>query len=214
MPATSPDTNSRFPELGRRLLLAACLAVLTGCASPPSSRILSPGPQYYGERPVERLSVYVFADMRPEYMPAAFRTTVETGLNTALDQSGIPHTQLRFLDSASGQRLLNDLKSSTLGNTTFVSIGKTINENRSAEEALLPTHRLVVFPKDTFRSGPGAIMDLKWDITDVRTGHLEWSVFTRTPVLFKDMDPAVAQSAGETLVQAIRTELKARAVIP
>ena len=198
-------------NLVRLLLLWIFVAFLAGCAT--DSKVISPAPAWSGERPVDRLSLYVFVDMRPEYMPPAFRTAVETGLNQALEDARIPHTQSWFLDSTAGQRLLADPKSRTLGNTTFVSIGKTIEENRSAESSLVPTHRLIAFPKDTLKSGAGAILDVRWDIYDVRTGNLEWSVFTRTPVISRDMDPVAAKSAGDSLVRAIITELKSRAVL-
>jgi hypothetical protein len=106
-----------------------------------------------------------------------------------------------------------DVKNNTLGNTTFVSVGKTIQENRQADAAFRPSHLLIAFPRDTYKSGDGAIFDIKWDIIDARNGNVEWSVFTRTPVVSQHMKSEDAANAARSLARTIVSELRARAVI-
>lgn len=196
----------------RTLALLACVLWLTGCAT-PGSRVLSPGPSYSGAAPVARLSIYVFVDARPEYIHPAFRQTLEAGLARSFEQAAVPSQQRWFGDTEEGRRLRADMKGSTLGNTTFVSVGRTLRENAAADAAFQPTHRLVVFPTDSYREGAGARLDIKWDVLDAANGYVEWSVYTRTPVLSQGMAEAEALAAAQGLVQAITAELQARGVI-
>ena len=193
------------------LILLGISTVFSGCATP--SRVVSPGPTYAGASSVERLMIYVFIDARPEYIHPAFRRTVEENLAGAFGKASVPSQQRWFLDTSEGQRLRQDLKNRTLGNTTFVSIGRTIHENLDAESSFKPSHRLVVFPKDTYKSGSGAILDIKWDIVDASSGNVEWSVYTRTPVLSKDMKDDEAAAAARGLADTIIEEMKARSVL-
>jgi hypothetical protein len=185
---------------------------LAACGTAPS-RVISPGPTYAGEVKVERLSVYVFVDTRPEYMHPEFRRAFEHAMSSALDSAGTPSRQTWFLDTTEGQRLQGDLKNHTLGNVTFVSVGKTIFENRTSDASFRPTHYLVAFPRDAYKSGNGAILDIKWDILDAKNGNVEWSVYTRTPVLSRQMKPEDAVEAARGLVETITKEMRARSVL-
>ena len=198
-----------FSLLGASLLLA-----VAGCAGTPSTRVLSHGPVYYGERPVARVYVYFFIDMRPEYMPEAFRRVAGAKLAEALTSSGIPNEQLWFSDTGEGSVLESDFKNHTLTNTTFVSVGATINENAERDHALAPTHRLIVFPREALTTGAGALFNVKWDVIDASSGNFEWSVYTQTPVLSRNMDPAQAEAAAAGFVEAIIQEMRERKVIP
>lgn len=191
------------------LLMAGFLA---GCAA-PSSRVVSPGPMYSGAAQVDRVSVYVFIDTRPEYVHPEFRKVFEQALSSAFDAAATPSQQTWFMDTDEGRRLQADVKSHTLGNVTFVSVGKTIFENRASDARFRPTHYLVAFPRDAYKSGDGAILDIKWDILDATNGNVEWSVFTRTPVLSGEMRAEDAAQAARGLVETITKEMQARAVL-
>jgi len=163
---------------------------------------------------VARVYVYIFMDMRPEYMPDAFRRVASAKLAEALHSSGIPNEQLWFSDTAEGKMLQADIKSHTLTNTTFVSVGATIRENFQRDRAFAPTHRLIVFPHETMKAANGAVFNVKWDVIDTSTGNFEWSVYTQTPALSRSMDPAQAEAAAASFVAAIIQEMQERNVIP
>lgn len=186
--------------------------MLAACGSAPS-RIVSPGPPYAGEKAVQRLSVYVFLDVRPEYLPPEFRRSFEEALAAALQQAGVASRQVWFLDTREGQRLQADWKGSTMGPVTTVAIGRTLQESRAADAAFGPSHYLVVFPRDSYKAGDGVILDVKWDVIDTRNGNVEWSVYTRTPVLSRQMKVQDAEAAARGLVETITAEMKARSVI-
>jgi hypothetical protein len=206
--------NRRFlsARLAISLAFASILVTISGCAA--STRVLSHGPIYYGERQVTKLYVYFFIDMRPEYMPEAFQRVASAKLAEALQGSGIPNEQLWFSETAEGKILQSDIKSHTLTDTTFVSVGATIRENAERDRALSPSHRLIVFPRETLKAGNGAVFNVKWDIIDTITGNVEWSVFTQTPALSREMDPAQAEAAAIGFVNAIIQEMRERNVIP
>ena len=191
--------------------LAASLA-LTACGTAPS-RIVSPGPNYAGATQVERLSVYVFIDVKPEYVHPEFRRTFEETLSAAFLKAGVPSRQVWSLDTTEGQRLQGDWKNSTMGPVTSVSVGKTILENRAADAAFRPSHHLLAFPSNAYKSGEGAILDIKWDIIDSRNGNVEWSVYTRTPALSRQMKSEDAAEAARGLVETITKEMQARSVL-
>lgn len=191
--------------------VALALLCLAGCAT--STKVISPGPVYYGETEVTKVAVYLFIDMRPEYLPEAFKRVVTAKLEEALQQSGIRSEQVWFADTAQGRILLSDVKSRTFYNATSVSVGATIRDNSQQELRLRPSHRIIVFPSETLKSGNGAVLNVKWDVTDARTGNVEWSVYTRTPVLSSAMDPKSAEAAGVGFVNAIVEEMRARQVI-
>lgn len=187
------------------LLLAAC--------GTTASRVVSPGPMYAGAAAVERVSVYVFIDIRPEYIHPVFRKTFEENLSTTLSASGIPSRQVWSLDTAVGQRLQDNWKNSTMGSVTSVSVSKTLQENRVADAAFRPTHYVLAFPRDAYKSADGAILDIKWDVIDAGNGNVEWSVYTRTPVLSRQMSDGEALAAARGLIDTITKELQARNVI-
>jgi hypothetical protein len=213
-PYSLPFMNRRFlsTRLAISLALTSFFVTVAGCAT--STRVLSHGPTYYGDRPVTKLYVYFFIDMRPEYMPEAFQRVASAKLSEALQNSGIPNEQLWFSETAEGRILQSDIKRHTLTDTTFVSVGATVRENSERDRALTPSHRLIVFPRETLKSGNGAVFNVKWDVIDTHSGHLEWSVYTQTSALSRAMDPAQAEAAAKGFVDAIVQEMRDRNVIP
>ncbi len=205
IPTPSPARISSW------LLTLLVTAVLSGCVT--TSKVISPGPLYSGIEPVRRLSIYVFLDVRPEYVHPAFRKTVEEGLAATFTNASVPSQQLWSLDTIEGERSQRDTKSRSMGAVTLVSVGKMMQENQAAEQNFAPSHRLVVFPENFRKTGSGATLDVKWDILNARTGSWEWSVFTRTPVLSRNMKEDDAIFAARGLVDAISTEMRARSVI-
>lgn len=168
---------------------------------------------YTGAMPIERLSVYVFIDVRPEYVHPSFRKTFEVTLSDVLAEAGIPSRQVWSLETREGQRLQANWKDSTMGPVTTVSVGRTLQENRTADAVFGPSHMLVAFPKDTYKSGEGAVLDIKWDIIDAGNGNVEWSVYTRTSVLSRRMKDEEAVDAARGLIDVIAKEMQARSVI-
>lgn len=142
-----------------------------------------------------------------------FRKTFEERLKAALDDAHVPSRQLWFMDTSRGDSLNKDRKNSTLGNVTFVSVGKSINDNAREDLAFGPTHRLIVFPTSTFTSGALASLELKWDVRDAKTGNYEWSVYARTPNLGPSMSADAAADAARTLVDAVVHEMRAKGVL-
>lgn len=206
--------NRRFAgtRVAVSLVVTSILFSMAGCAA--IARVLSHGPTYYGDHPIAKLYVYFFIDMRPEYMPEAFQRVASAKLAEALRSSGIPNEQLWFSETAEGKILQSNIKSHTLADTTFVSVGATIRENAENDRALTPSHRLIVFPRETLRASSGAVFNVKRDVIDTTTGNVEWSVFTQTPALSRTMDPAQAEAAAIGFVDTIIKEMRERNVIP
>ncbi len=88
-------------SLSRRALLATgALPFLSACAVPMSGsppRVLSAGSPYTGAR-VERLYVYVFVDVRPELIEAAFHESAKAALARGLARSGVAAEQYWLFD--------------------------------------------------------------------------------------------------------------------
>lgn len=226
-----------FSALVRAAALAALCtgaALLQGCAqgndrrvsaTPPpvpswvavpssSSRVISPGPAYYGTRPVKRLSVYMFIDFRTEYVNQELRNAVADRLGGALLASGVPTQVVWFTETRQGKGLLADVKSHTFSNVTSIPVGRTIAENWPKEREFAATHRLIVFPSNIIATGQNGTLEVKWDIRDASTDYVEWSVYTQTTRLSAAMSNDQARDAASSLAAAIVGELRARAVIP
>jgi hypothetical protein len=204
-------------------VIAAAIAVATsGCATAASggssgaatAKVLSPGPTYAGGRPVARLYAYIYLDMRTDFVPEAFRRAANNKLADAFHKSGVANEQLWFSDTAQAAQMRADPKRHAMGDMTMVSIGKTVEENAQRNSAFAPTHYLIAFPQHTWRSGKSASMEVKWDVIDSRNGYVEWSVYTKTPLLSASMDTASAEAAATALVDAIVDEMRAKNVIP
>jgi hypothetical protein len=179
-----------------------------------SSRVISPGPAYYGTKPVKRLSIYMFIDFRTEYVNQELRNAVADRLGAALSASGVPNQVVWFTETRQGRGLLAAIKSHTFSNVTSIPVGRTIAENRPSEREFAATHRLIVFPTNTIATGQNGTVEMKWDIRDASTDYVEWSVYTQTTRLSAAMADDQARDAASSLAAAIIGELRARAVIP
>jgi hypothetical protein len=169
---------------------------------------------YAGGRPVTRLYAYVYLDLRADFVPEAFRRATSNRLAGALDKNSFASEQLWFSDTAQAAQMRADPKRYAIGGTTMVSIGKTVEENARRNSAFAPTHYLIAFPQQTLRSGKGASMEVKWDVIDSRNGYVEWTVYSKTPVLSASMDEAAADAAAAALVESLIEEMRAKNVIP
>lgn len=198
----------------RTVFLIGVFSCLTGCLATTASRVMSPAPLYYGDRPVSRVYVYHFIDMRSEHIAEAFKIGVTQHLSQAFSQSAIPHDQLWFGDTLQGEILRSDMKSRTHYNATSVPVGATIRDNAERDMALAPTHRLIAFPHETMRHGDGVVLNVKWDLIDAQSGNLEWSVYTQTPTLHGSMPAAEAETLAKGYATAVIDELRLRKVIP
>jgi hypothetical protein len=145
---------------------------------------------------------------------AAFREAFGRRLGVALLASGVPSQTVWFTDTRTGQALMADIASHTFSNSTSIPVGRTIAENRPNEAPFLPTHRVVVFPTRTIPTGDSGTLELKWDVRDVKTDYVEWSVYTQTTRLSAQLSAEQADQAAARLADAIAAELRARSVIP
>jgi hypothetical protein len=183
-------------------------------AEAATTKIISPGPQYYGTRPVEAAYVYSFIDVRSEFVSDRFRAVVRQRLCEAFQRSRVRCEQLWFSETRTAQRMREDPKQFAMGTLTTVPIGEPIVANADKDRAFAPTHRIIAFPQSSQRWGDGAMLDVRWDVRDASSDYVEWSVYTRTPVISRSMKDEDAERAANSLVDAIVGEMRARKVIP
>lgn len=195
--------------------LLVSVILFAGCGG-TITKVLSPAPTYTGATPVTRLYLYVFLDARPEYMHPVFRRIFEKQLTETFAQASVATRQLWLMDTLAGELLSLDVKANTIGKALSIPVGRAIRDNRRSEISFNATHRLVVFPRNTYKENwpnSGVKFDIKWDIIDTTTGYYEWSVYTKSPALSKTMSDSDAEAAARDLIKSIATEMRARSVI-
>lgn len=193
-----------------RAIAVAGLASVAAC----EAQVLSPGAPYDERQPrVERVSTYVFVDMQPRFMPAAFRRAFEARLAKEFARSGVASQQLWFADTQAGRDLIADPKAYTAVHLTTIPIGKTARENMAKDRAFRPSHWLLIYPTESEPSGEGAVMTVRWEFKNSKTGYIDWSVFSVAHALWATMDPAVAEQAANDFVDGMVAEMRRCKVI-
>ena len=198
----------------RRILRAAALAAAAALgAAACGAQVLSPGATYDSKSRIERVSAYVFIDMRPQFMPEAFQRKFKERLAQELTRSGVRSQQVWFSDTDAGRDLIADPAKYTAARLTSIPIGKTVRENAAKDRALDPTHWLFIYPTESSPSGDGAVLTVRWEFKDTHTGYIDWSVFSLTHALWRTMEPADAEKAASDYVDGMVAELRRCKVI-
>ncbi len=177
------------------------------------AQVLSPGAPYDAKSRVERVSAYVFLDMRPEFMPDGFRRKFKEKLSQELSRSGVPNQELWFADTDAGRDLIANPAAYTAARMTEIPIGKTMRENVAKDREFRPTHWLFIYPSESSPSRDGAVLTVRWEFKDTRTGYIDWSIFSVTHALWRTMDPADAEQAAADYVDGMVAELRRCKVI-
>ncbi len=190
-------------------LLAVILAVgLSACASKP--RFNESTPIYSGTQPVTSLFIYSFLDVREQSLGKNFLRELERQLKDELSSHGVQSRQLSSLDSPyMASFSLGSTQTGYLRTGISVPVAEVIQDNASVESASGASHRLVMFPKLIHRYGDGPpIYEVNWDLIDVRTGRLNWSVTSSTMHgvwLHNDEKPV---ERAQLMVQGIIEQMK------
>ena len=195
-----------------RALRALALATLglaglaTGRAEVPAS-----GATYDASQPrIERVAIYVFLDMRPEYLPDAFRRTLEARLAKEFTRSGVATRQVWLGDTQAGKDLVANMAARTAANLTAIPMREALVENIDKDREFRPDHWLFVYPTRTTRSGQ---MTERWEFKNTTTGYIDWSIYSTSEGMTRDMDPAQAEKAAVEFADSMVAELRRCKVI-
>ena len=193
-------------------LLTSLVLALSGCATGPNSQVLSPAPKYVGTS-IDKLYVYSFLDVRPEFINDRFAEKVRQMMQEELKKCAVSTEQVWFGETPQSKLLHANPERYTLASSKLISVEGTIADNRVAEQSFEPSHRLVVFPQSTSGTPNNFTFELKWDLIETRTRYVQWSVYTRTSSLSKNMTPERADAAANGFVGSILSEMKGKDVI-
>jgi len=124
-----------------------------------------------GDVHVTRLYVYSFLEVRKVPLGASLLQHAEPILQQELEAVGIPVQQLWYRDVP-----VRSI-ATALRPAGFVPVARTIEDNRAAETAFGPSHRLVVVPTATTFVGTaaGTSVEIRWDLVDAKTGKRIWA---------------------------------------
>lgn len=189
----------------RRTLLAAALLALAACAS---NTIVSTTPIEAGTSlKGSKVFIYSFLDLRETEFGPNMLGEVDKQLAAELGKSKVSTQVLRFKNSEPGRYFVL----SNAGMT--VPVKQVIDANAAAEAEAGTQYRLIIFPSNMRLQGAWKFYDIRWEVSEVKTGKRVWSTVSQGKHLTMwkaDEDPA---ERAKTMVDAVVAEMRKGGVI-
>ena len=184
---------------------------LSGCAT---TSFRKPPPPYSGANAFQKVYVYSFVDIREKEIGPNFMLELERQFGDALTENGVANEQLWFMKSPSAAEYsLQQTSTGFRQGTTRVPVIEVIAANQKAESAFGPSHRMIIFPASVTTMDGGPSYDFRWDIIDVKSGHMDWTATSSTSVTNwakVDEDPV---GRARLMVKGIVDEMKKAGVL-
>jgi len=190
------------------------LILLLGISGCVSTSFRKPPPPYSGANAFQKVYVYSFVDIREKEIGPNFMVELERAFGEALTQSGVTSEQLWFLKSPyAADYSLQQTPTGAQKGTTRVPVREVIVANQKAESVFGPSHRMIIFPASITTGGSGPTYDFRWDIMDVKSGHLDWTATSSTIVTnFAKADENPVERA-KLMVKGIVDEMRKAGVL-
>jgi hypothetical protein len=194
-----------------RLWFVILVFGLSGCAT---TTFRKPPPPYSGADPFQKVYIYSFVDIREKEIGTNFMAELERQFGEALTQHGVASEQLWFMKSPHASVFsLGQTPTGFQKGTTKVPVVEVIVANQKVERAYEPSHRMIIFPASITTGGNGPTYDFRWDIMDVKSGHLDWTATSSTSVTnWAKADESPVERA-QLMVKGIIDEMKKAGVL-
>lgn len=185
-----------------RMALLACLLALTGCTFSDNGFVKSSQPDSGVTLHGSTVYVYTFLDLREGNFGPSMLTALNQQLVAKLGSTGITAKLLPFQGTETGRYFPNTVASAD------IPVDKVVAANRTDETAAGARYRLIIFPLSTNTTGAWFIYDLRWELIDIPTGRIVWTVKSHGSHLAMWSHDEAPEGRAAVIVDGFLAEMK------
>ena len=145
--------------------------------------------------------IYSFLDIREDEFGPSMLAELNKQLVQVLSNSGVPSKILRFKDSEYSKTF------SLVDKSMSIPVQETILGNANQEQEFGAKYRMIVFPTEMSTSNMSNIYVIRWDLVDLNTGEIMWSITSRGTHMKMWKNDEAPEARAKTIVDGFVNEM-------